>query len=127
MTPPGVIDFLFRRRQPGSIPIFLMIEPASGAVRNFISALAASGAGAAVCRPAENTVYVLDVGWQRPEVVDALHMEKFADLLEAEIGFPARHQLAYLNAGRGLLHLVLDLIGDAHFFEQIRNIEAARP
>lgn len=43
-------------RQPGSIPIFLIIGPASGAVRNFTNALAASGAGAAVCKPAEYTV-----------------------------------------------------------------------
>lgn len=56
MTTPSVIDYLLRRRQPGSIPIFLIIGPASGAVRNFTSALAASGAGAAACRPAENTV-----------------------------------------------------------------------
>ena len=71
--------------------------------------------------------YVLDVGWQRPEVVDALHMQKFADLLEAEVSLSACDQLANLNAGRGLLHLVLDLIGDTHLFEQIRKIEAARP
>lgn len=42
-----------RHAQPGSIPLFLIIGPASGAVRDFISALAAAGAGAAECRPAE--------------------------------------------------------------------------
>jgi hypothetical protein len=32
--------------------------------------------------------YVLDGGWQRPELVDALYMQEFADLLEAEITSP---------------------------------------
>jgi hypothetical protein len=42
--------------QPGSIPVFLMIGAASGAVRNLSSARPASGAVAALCTPAENTV-----------------------------------------------------------------------
>src|SRR5437773_2694127 len=42
--------------QPGSIPLLLMTRAAAGAVRNFMSALAASGAPAAMCTAAENTV-----------------------------------------------------------------------
>ena len=42
--------------QPGSIPAFVMTGRASGAVRTFTSALAASDADAAVCRPAAYTV-----------------------------------------------------------------------
>jgi hypothetical protein len=42
--------------QPGSMPVFLMIGAASGAVRNLSSARPASGAVAALCTPAENTV-----------------------------------------------------------------------
>ena len=56
MTTRSAIAFLFRKRQPGSIPVLVIIGAASGAVRNFTSALAASGAVAAACRPAEYTV-----------------------------------------------------------------------
>jgi hypothetical protein len=44
---------VFRRNQAGSIPIFWMMGPAPGAVRNFTNALAASDAGAATCNPVE--------------------------------------------------------------------------
>src|SRR5438105_4072148 len=42
--------------QPGSMPVFLITGTASGAVRNFTSPLAASGATAALCSPAAKTV-----------------------------------------------------------------------
>jgi hypothetical protein len=47
---------LASQHEPGSIVIFLGIGPAAGAVRNFTNAFAASGAGAAVCRPMVYTV-----------------------------------------------------------------------
>jgi hypothetical protein len=63
---PSVIAFIFCRRHPGSIPVLRIIGPASGAVRNFTSALAASGAVTAVCRPAENTVMCWMSGGRGP-------------------------------------------------------------
>jgi hypothetical protein len=41
--------------QPGSIPALLMAAAASGPVRNFTSALAASGTIAVLCRAADRT------------------------------------------------------------------------
>src|SRR6266545_1218996 len=64
---------------------------------------------------------VLDVTRQRPEVIDALQVQKLAHLLEAEIGLAARHDLANLHAGRGLLHLVLDLFKKMGIADQIKD------
>src|SRR6266545_5495309 len=65
---------------------------------------------------------VLDVGRQRPEVVDPLRVEKFADLLESEIDLAPCHDLSNLNAGWSVRYFVLDLIGNAHPLEQLGNI-----
>jgi len=49
-------DAVQRRAQPGSMPVLRMMGAASGAVRYFSSARAASVGPAALCTAAENTV-----------------------------------------------------------------------
>ena len=50
MNEPSFLNLL--ADQPGSMPIFLMADAASGALRCLTNALAASGEGAATCSPA---------------------------------------------------------------------------
>src|SRR5262245_17486039 len=69
---------------------------------------------------------VLDVCRQRPDILDAREQQQFADLLEADIDFAAREEVADRDAGRRTLELAFDLIGDAQALEQAFEINAAR-
>ena len=101
--------------QPGSMPVFLMIGAASGAVRNLSSARPASGAVGGLVHPGGEHRDLLDVRRQRAEIVDALHRKQFAHLLEADIGFAARHHLADRDVRARRDDLGLELVGEAPF------------
>src|SRR6267142_1652039 len=69
---------------------------------------------------------MLDVGRQRAQIVDAPDGQQLAHLLEADLGFAPRNQLAGLNAGGRLNQPRLQLVGDPHALEQAQQIDAAR-
>src|SRR5713226_2211143 len=48
---------------------------------------------------------VLDICWQRSEIVDARHRQKLADLLESDLRLPSRYHLADRHSWRTLLDL----------------------
>jgi hypothetical protein len=73
------------------MPFCRITGAASGAVRNFTSAMAATGAVAEACSPAENTSDLFNVAGQRSEEIDALDRQPFAHLLETDLGVALRH------------------------------------
>src|SRR3954464_7611591 len=68
---------------------------------------------------------LLDVRRQRTDVVDSGEVRELAYLLEADFGFTTGNDAPDKHAGRGLLELALDLVGDAHALEQADDIDAA--
>ena len=100
------------------MPRFLKASAASGAVRNLTSALAASGCLALGGDAAREDRHLLDVGRQRADIIDAGEMRHLADLLDADLDFAAGDDGADEDAGRRLLELRLDLVGDAETLEQ---------
>ena len=63
-----------------------------GASRSLISAAASFGAAADLVTPAVNVVVLVELGGQRSDHVDAFHQHVLAQLLDRDVGFPARDE-----------------------------------
>ena len=110
---------------PGSMPRFLKAAAAAGPVMNLTSALGAVRFLRAADDAAREHRELLDVRRQRTDVVYPGEMRELAHLLEADLGFAARNDAADKYAGRGLLELALDVVGDAHALEQADDVDPA--
>jgi hypothetical protein len=93
------------------MPFCRITGAASGDVRNFTGALAASGA----CSPAEKHSDLLNVAGQWCEEIDALDRQQLAHLLETDLGVALRHDRAHRYAVRHRGDARFQLIGDPHF------------
>jgi drug/metabolite transporter (DMT)-like permease len=69
---------------------------------------------------------LLDPSGQRAEIVDALHGEQLADLLETDVGIAARHDLADRHVGDGRDDLRPELFGEAPIRDEALDVNAAR-
>jgi len=59
-------------------------------------------------------------------VLDAINMDKFADLLETEFGLAAAQERSNLSTGRKLFDFSLDLLTNPQPIKKLRQVAPAR-